>query len=248
VVAGLGLALLLTSSFLGLDEIVVVGSAHLGSEEIVRLCDVEMGTNLLRIATGEVRERLLGVPRVAEATVRRQLPGRLVIQVVEREGVVLLPCQERFVELDENGLPLDFHRFVGALGLPIVTGVTVEGVTLGQTVKAEGLEAVLACGAALGAAGRPAFSEIHVNEKGELVLYTVDGIPVYLGQAADLDAKVAALLGILEDLELSGIGATYIDVRSPRYPAVGSRGEVPATPQWHDPDVYPVVWQLIGHD
>lgn len=234
---GLGLALFLTSSAFGLKEIVVVGSSHLSSTEVVRLCDVTLGTNILKVPTVRIKERLLADPRVAEATVSRKFPGSLVVRVVEREGVVLLPAQGQYAELDSSGLPLRFHRYIGALGLPVVTGPAVQGITLGAKVSGEGLDAALLCATALGSNGRGRVSEIHVDETGTLTLYTRDGVPAYFGPATGLDAKVEAFLGILGDLTRNDLKVSYIDVRYPRYPVVGSV-QGPARPDdWVDPDI-----------
>ncbi len=237
-VLGLGAILFLTSSAFGVSEIVVTGGIHLSSDEIVRLCDVRLGMNILKVSTGAIRERLESLPRVAVATVSRRLPGTLVIRLVEREGVALLPCEQQYAELDSGGLPLEFHRYVGALGLPVITGVSLSGVTLGTRLDGADLTAALCAATALGQEGRARIAEIHVD-KGELLLYAREGTPIYVGQAVGLDAKVTALLGILDDIDQNGLKASYVDVRYPRYPVVGAAGgpPEPAEWQWEDPDV-----------
>jgi cell division protein FtsQ len=234
----LGLCLFLTTPLFGVKDILVIGSVHLTSEEIVALCDVTRGTNIFKVPTTDIRERLLALPRVSEATVSRRLPGRLVVEVVEREGVLLLPCQEEFVEVDATGHPVELHRFIGALGLPVLTGVRIEGVTLGSRISDERVSLGLCCAAALGVQGRLAVSEIHVDDKGELTLYTLEGIPVYLGPATALDAKVEAFMSILPDLPSVEFDVAYIDVRYPRHPVVGSTETVFQSGQWpgEDPD------------
>jgi len=242
-VVGLGITLFMTSSAFGVSEIVVVGSSHLSSADVVRLCDVALGANIMKVSTGAIRDRLLACPRVAEASVSRRLPGTLVVRLVEREGVALLPCGQQFAELDASGLPVEFHRLIGALGLPVITGVATAGVTLGTRVEGAGAAAALGAAEALGTAGRARISEVDIDAAGEVVLYTRAGIPVYIGPAIGLDAKVKALLGILADIEESGLASSYVDVRYPRYPVVGSAGgpTQPAEWQWADPDVFPVI-------
>lgn len=243
VVVGLGAALFMTSSAFGVTEIVVMGSSHLSSAEVARLCDVDLGTNIMRVPTRAIRDRLLTTPRVAEATVSRRLPGTLVVRLVEREGVALLPCGQQFAELDPAGLPVEFHRLISALGLPVITGVTAGGVTLGTRVEGAEVSAALGAAAALGTAGRVRISEVNVDAAAEVVLYTRAGLPIYVGPAVGLEAKVAALMGILDDIEEAGLAASYVDVRYPRYPVVGSAGgpAQPAEWQWADPDIFPAM-------
>ncbi len=242
-VVGLGATLFLTSSAFGVSEIQVVGSTHLSSADVVRLCGVELGTNLLKVPTRAIRDGLLASPRVAEATVSRRLPGTIIVRVVEREGVALLLSGQQYAEFDQSGLPVEFHRLISALGLPVITGVAVDGITLGTRVEGVDLGSALAVAAALGTSGRARISEVAVDQAGELVLYTRDGIPVYIGPAMGLEAKVTALLDILDDIQANDLDVSYVDVRYPRYPAVGSAGgpTQPAEWQWADPDIFPVL-------
>lgn len=238
-VAAIGTSLFLSSSAFGVKEIVVIGSTHLSSDEIVRLCNVTEGTNILKVPTGEIRARLLANPRIEAATVARRLPSRILVTVTEREGVALLPCQGLYAELDASGLPIELHSFITALGLPVVTGIETSGLTLGTRLTDARLTGPLTCASALGQAGRAAVAEIHLTGSGELVLYTRGGIPAYFGDGSGLPAKVEAFLGILADIESSGLEVTYADVRYPRFPVVGSAGG-PAEPAgWIDPDAFP---------
>ncbi len=234
--AGIGLTLFVTSPVFGVREVLLLGSSHLTSDEVVRLCDVPLGTNILKVPTLRIRDRLLGHPRVEKATVSRRFPNRLLIQVVEREGVALVACHERYAELDATGRPLELHRFIGALGLPVITGVDVDGVTLGLRLDDERLLTALLCASALGREGRSAVAEIHLTAGGELVVYTRSGVPAYFGEATGLEVKAGVLAGILKDIALEGLEVSYIDVRYPRYPVLGSAVPAVSQEEWPDPD------------
>jgi len=238
VVGVLGLSLFLTSPFFGVREIMVIGVEHLSRAEIVELCDIAVGTNILRVPTGRVRDSLESHPRVEAAVVSRRLPDRILVEVVEREGVALLPAGEEYAEVASQGLTIDLHRYIGGLGLPVVTGVEVGGATAGEDLWAEGLGPALVCAAALGPRGRLAVSEIHLDEAGELTLYTREGTPVFLGAATSLDAKVEGFLSVLWELEEGDLEVTYVDLRYPRYPALGTSGQLPEPIDWvlEDPD------------
>lgn len=243
VVALLGLGLFLTTPIFGIEEIVVLGAQHLTTTEVAGLCGVTIGTNLLKVPTGAIRERLEAHPRVESVTVARRLPDRLVITIVERAGVALLAAVEGYVELDRTGRAVELHHYIGALGLPLVTGVIVEGVTLGSRVGDDHLAPALLLAAELGLRGRRQVAEIHLAGSGELILYTSQGIPVYVGPPTGLGPKIQAFLGVLPDLESGEFEVTYVDVRYPRFPVVGSTQQVIETLQWPgtDPDA-----ELLG--
>jgi len=234
----LAVSLFLSSPYFGVSEIMVIGSDHLSRGEIVELCGIALGTNILRIPTGDIRSRLEAHPRVASAVVSRRFPDRILVEIVEREGVVLLPSGEEYAELDSQGRAVELHRYIAGLGLPVVTGVEATGLASGDEVAADGLGAALCCSTALGIEGRLAVSEIHVDPGGELTLYTRDGVPVYFGPPTGLDAKVEVFLAVLPELEAGELEISYVDVRYPRYPVLGATGDFADPEEWplQDPD------------
>jgi len=115
----------------------VTGNRALGREEIVKAAGLQPGANLLDIHASRVRDVLRKLPAVERVTVRRSLPGRLSVRVVERAPVALVNVG-RVYQVDDDGVLFDLGR--GAItSLPVVTG-------LRDTVGADGVRRLSAAG------------------------------------------------------------------------------------------------------
>lgn len=180
-------------------------------------------------------ERLLARhPRVAAARVQVRLPNRVKILVTERQPVAFVLYQgSRYLEVDKEGRVLALWDYLPSLALPVITGVAAKETKVGDRLADPRLGVALLAAAGLGAAGRAETSELHVDGDGELVLYTMGGLPVYMGAEEGVDGKIATFLGIYGSLAAPA-AVEYIDLRSPRRPAVKMKGApVGAAPAEH---------------
>jgi cell division protein FtsQ len=80
-------------------------------------------TNAMLVADlPAIRDRLMVLPWVADASVSRRLPDTLVIQIVERRPVALWQHRGRFAAIDITGRPLAWTRLERFAKLPVVVG------------------------------------------------------------------------------------------------------------------------------
>ncbi|MFZ4109514.1 MAG: cell division protein FtsQ/DivIB [Polymorphobacter sp.] len=77
---------------------------------------------MLRADLPEIRERLLSLSWVADASVGRRLPDTLTINIVERRPVALWQHKRRFVLIDVTGRPLTSRGLDRFAALPVVVG------------------------------------------------------------------------------------------------------------------------------
>lgn len=71
--------------------------------------DVTTGVNVLRLDLEDIRDRLIELPQVRDATVVRVLPDKLGISVAERRPIAWLDCPEQniFPKVKSKGILLD---------------------------------------------------------------------------------------------------------------------------------------------
>jgi cell division protein FtsQ len=74
-----------SSPYFGLGEVVISGNQHLTRGDLMALGDVELGENCVDLNVSEVERLISNSPWIESATVRRELPGRLIVNVTERE-------------------------------------------------------------------------------------------------------------------------------------------------------------------
>jgi cell division protein FtsQ len=123
---GRALALVTESPALRIRHVAVHGHRHLAPADVLSRVRSLDGQNIVRADLEAARRRLLGSPWIAEATLRRQLPATIEIQITERQPVAL-------ARLARGGLQLvaSDGMVLGPIGpaqagfdLPIAAGLT----------------------------------------------------------------------------------------------------------------------------
>jgi len=120
--------LLMRSSFLRIETILVEGNKNLSDGEVLSLVDQLQGENVV-VADLEVhRERLLSSGWVKQVTLRRLLPSTIEVLIDERQPIGLGRFSDRLYLIDEVGTVIDEYgpRF-SDFDLPIIDGLSTQG-------------------------------------------------------------------------------------------------------------------------
>ena len=110
------------ASGFGLDRITISGLSALSAREVLHAAGIEERASLFSVDAEAVRERLLAMPLVREATVRKLFPDGLQIALVEREPFALWQRQGDVFVISADGKPIDTLRDDRFLRLPLVVG------------------------------------------------------------------------------------------------------------------------------
>jgi cell division protein FtsQ len=78
--------------------------------------------SMLLVDLTAARARLRALPWVADASVSRRLPDKLIVDVTERRAVALWQFQHRLTAIDRAGVPLTADRLERFAALPLVVG------------------------------------------------------------------------------------------------------------------------------
>ena len=182
---------------LEVDEVLVNRCARIPAREVLDLVRLGPGRNVLRLDLDAVRRRVEDHPWVARATVRRVLPGRLVVRIQEREPVAIVHLEDLYY-LD--GLGRVFKKIAPGdpTDHPVVTGLTrrdvIEGVEADRLL-ARALELVWQ--GQQGEKGFGGLSEVRIDPSGDFTLVTErEGLVVRVGRE-DFAPKLARLSKVL---------------------------------------------------
>jgi cell division protein FtsQ len=193
------------STWLGVDDVEVVGVTGPEADAVARLVEVPLGTPLARVDTEAVGARVRERVTVAEVSVRRSWPGTLTVEVVPRSAaLVVRNPQGRLEVVDAEGVTFGTVRAVPK-GVPVVTATGAEGTTR------EALQSSLALLRALPAELGRRVSGIKVSSA-NLVTFTLGTRTVVWGSGEDSARKVAILTALLDTK------AKVIDVSAPDTP------------------------------
>lgn len=179
-----------TSPRFEVKHLIYEPTAHVDDAHLRELLALEPGTNILALDLQELSERVVADAWVKEATVTREMPDTVEIDVVEhRASAVVLAG--KFYLANEAGL-LFKQAERGERGeLPIITGIDrADLVDRREDVEAKVATAIDVL-ARYEAKHRPRLSEIHIGEGEELTLYTAQtGTRLSLGRG-ELEPKLA---------------------------------------------------------
>lgn len=165
--------------FAARDVIVRGAGPLLAPEDLLAWLGVDERTSVLDLSPRRVRARLEAHPLIDRATVRRDFPSHLEIEIREREPAAIAVLDGLYY-LDRNGQVLKSVSAANAYDYPVVTGLPADGDPGYQTWAARRvLRLVRLCDRAGWTAG---VSEVHLDrERGVVLFPRTARIPVVLG-------------------------------------------------------------------
>ena len=130
-------------SYFNAREVTVAGNRWLTTEAVRQQAGVAKGLNILAVNLSLARKRLVAHPRIAEASVARELPGKIVIRIEEHVPLAILDLGRRFLVNTEGEIFKEMNPG-DPENLPVVTGLTFADITTGGVPRSESFNAVMA--------------------------------------------------------------------------------------------------------
>jgi cell division protein FtsQ len=202
--------LAVTSPIVAVDHIRVSGAQHVTAAEVVGASGLRYHDHLLFVDAAAAAHRIEQLPWVEHASVKRDFPHTLRINVSEYAPVAYVTVAGGVMLVAANG-----HVITRAAVVPAHT-VQVLGVrqppAAGQLLAPPDAAGVVA---QLPAALAPQVAAINVGGS-SLALELIGGGEIRLGDASNLVAKAASALAVLGHIGTASF--SYIDVSTPDRP------------------------------
>lgn len=211
------------SALVAVEDIEVIGLHRLSEEQVEDAAAIELGTSTLRLKLGDAAERVADLPLVRDASARRADPLTVVIEVVEREPVLVAAGGDRRVLVDRDGVVIAEGSMDGLAVVELAEAPPPPGDTVAAQSALGNAHAVWR---GLSGPLRAQVRRLAAPSADDLELALASGIDVRFGRADRVDEKVRALGAVLEDVttasteELETGAVTHIDVRAPGAPVV----------------------------
>ncbi len=209
-----------TSPAFAVSEIALEGHVRLTRDELLETAGLALGRNVFDVSPQLAEERLAHHPWIAEAHVRRRLPGSYEIEVRERRAVALLLLGEPFLVAEDGAV---FKRAADGdpIDLPVITGVERERFTRDRGFRTSILleaVALLHDYRGAGLARREPIAELHVERDDGLSLFVGDdAMYVRLGHGP-FRPKLRRLRTVLDELSARDARAQYVYLDNERRP------------------------------
>ena len=215
---GIGFGTVLLLSAAGLFFLPIgFGTVRLHGNEMVSLEDVLFDgavrepVNVLQISTSELEERLSHDVRIASVKVSRNFPAYIDVTVTERKPLAVVQEEFGYAFLDREGIVIRTASSIRGVNLPMVTGIKLDNVLLGDTVSAGPLLTALRFIGSLSPEGLGIFSEINVGNTEQFVAYTRNGMAVRLGEGDKIEDRARLAENMVNDVKARGLSVYYID-------------------------------------
>ena len=199
----------------------ILGARHLEAQTIYDEAQVDEHS-IFWIKPQEVAERIVQLDGVRAVRVQCSLPAALIIEVTEREPVVMWRAESQKKDwwLDEEGVVLPYHGDPNSPDMVFVVDSSPRRLKVGDHMTPEGIvQSVLQLASTLPSA-RVFFYE---QSRG---LYFTQGLgegewPVYVGTSQDLPRKIQVVQTLTDYLVANNVHPSYVDVRWPEHPIYG---------------------------
>lgn len=205
----------LFSPLFDVDRVEVHGVRGLATDELVAATGVQVGDSMVEVDVAGARDALRRLPGVRSASVSREWPSTVRVEITEEQPVAALVVGEERRAISATGRILEVGPDVLGPLLPF----SIEDPDLlrpeGAAPGAEVHEAIRAAALALhriAPEARSQIASVRVAE-GSLSVLLGDGAVVLFGPVEDLPAKVAATEAVLS--QVAPECRETVDVRQP---------------------------------
>ncbi len=188
---------------MGIGDVTVTGIVELNPAEVVQVAGIDTKSSLPFFDASDARERVLAIPMVKEATVRKLYPNALSISVVERLPYALWQNHGEVFVIAEDGTPIDRFADERFMRLPMVVGE-------GANKKAPAFTAMLAAAPDVAPHVR---AGILVGERRWTIKLT-NGVDVRLPEDKPLEA-FKRLSALIKEHKVLDRDILAIDLRMP---------------------------------
>ncbi len=193
-------------SFFRVSEIVISGNNAIAEEKLrAALGIIPYQTSMIGLNCSQVEARLINVPWVARAEIKRNWPSTVEIVITENVPVALLHSknqgESQLQYIDWKGVPFLQVMPGSDIDFPVITGLTeIEEPLVREKALTEVLVFLKKVNGNDPYLPAQSVSEIHLTRNGEMVVYLVDHpFPIFFGES-NTSKKYFRLVQVLRAL------------------------------------------------
>ncbi|WP_301859045.1 cell division protein FtsQ/DivIB [uncultured Megasphaera sp.] len=209
--------LLLRVAPISFGTLLIEGNEALTAEDVRRAAGVPGYVNVIQLSPDDMQERMQKDLRISAVTVKREFPAAIRITLTERKAAAVVRTLYGFAYVDAKGTVMDIQPQIQGISVPIITGTKMDALLLGDTISDGPIARGLAYLQELPPDILKTIAEVNVGNETNLIAYTSDSLPIYLG-TGDHPAERAKLTEeLLQEVQQRHMMVQYIDtdIRAP---------------------------------
>ena len=210
-------ALILFKSVYVVRHVEYTGQFDVHQDEITRAAGIRFGQSIFSVDEAAIRRGVNAMGEVELEDFRKRYPNTLVLQVRGRTSAGMFLFSGEIVEIDEDGYVVRRETEAPNTDLLYISGLRAMQCRVGSLIDTQNgqREAYAAVAQALRRNSASAYvSELNLSDVNDLFLLTRLGVTVRLGDASNMNNKIAWMKSALMDMESRGEHGGTLDVHS----------------------------------
>ncbi len=211
-----GIILLMLSPLFYIKQIVITGNEIVPEATVLSLLSISNETNIFRETNKTINEKIRQNPYIAGATIKRELPAKLKIQIKERTIDYILRVGEGYAYINRDGTILEIASEKAEEKLELQGYETsIEHIIPGNKVceddleKIEDIEKIIE--ALINSGLGNLVTSVNIEDHDEYIVnMESEAKTIYIGNTANLDVKILYIKTILEK-EKGNAGKIYVN-------------------------------------
>ena len=204
-------AFIVYSPLFTLQRVRLQGNTYITETDILTSGRLHKGQPLFQLETSEVTQNLLRDLRIESAVVRRRLPDTLEVEITERTPVATVACDYGYLDLDRQGKVIGSYKSLRKMPIPMITGVKMHDMYIGDDNKDTRVAKVLVLLASLNQEAINSLSEISVANPEAVTAYTNQSVQIRLGNFERWEEKAEQTKELLHNLPNSRHQIEFVD-------------------------------------
>ena len=143
------LALVFKAPFFNITGVEVKGYKILKQEQILEKAEVQKGGNIFSVSMTGIKDRLLEMPYIDNAEIKRVFPNKISIEVKESVPRAYIKHGKKYVLIDKNGKILEISKKANKYKVMTINGVTLKEPETGTVIANEKDDRIKYCAEAL---------------------------------------------------------------------------------------------------
>lgn len=206
-VVGFFASYFLIKEYIRVKDIVFIGNHHLKTDELRSLIKIKSGDELFGTSSRELYKRLRASPWVRDAIIKKELSGRVLINVMEAIPVAILSMAGRQYLIDKEGNILEPMKEGTVLFLPVIKDIDYKNnreayLEAVRFVNVLHNKRVISYGNVIEITG----------QRPEDITLKFDKISIKIGMG-DFEKKLERLEFVKDEIEKRKMTVEYIDLR-----------------------------------
>ena len=195
---------ILLSPLFNIKDVTVTGNNKLSRKEIISLSDIRTEENIFKTSKNDIKNKIKTNPYVENVKIRRKLPDKVEIIVVERVATYMLPFANSYVYINNQGYMLEITS--QKANLPIITGFSTpeENLHEGERLLSEDLVKLGEVLQIIESANANGIQELITkidmsNRQDYTIMLEKEKKLVHIGDVSNLSTKMSYINKIIQD-------------------------------------------------